>query len=83
MATLLIAPIEEKSVGGYPVIITGIAPTDHDCIVGKITTPGQQTTGARWNLSGIMRDGTDLCNIDLNSDDLLQVANLAKKLGAE
>lgn len=78
-----ISPIKGQSNGGYPVVITGIDPTDHDCIVGEITTPGKGTTKGRWNLGGTMRDGVPECNIDTRQGALAGAAEEARRQGAK
>ena len=83
MATLKVVPIKVKSIDGNPVEITGISPTDHDCIAGTITLPGQGPKKAEWNLSGLMRDGSDPCNLDMRSGELAELARLARQLGAK
>lgn len=82
MLAILITETKVQSTGGYPVTVSGIDPTDTDCICGRIDTPGTGPTDARWNLAGIMRGGTDQCNLQMNSVDLAPVAALARKLGA-
>lgn len=82
MATIQIDPVPIQSRGGYPVTITGIDPTVHDCLKGGIVTPGQGLVPASWNLSGIMRGGTDQCNVDTQADEFVDLAGLARKLGA-
>lgn len=80
MAVLSIHPIHTQSLQGYSVLINGLAPTDHDCIVGEITLPNGLKQ-AQWNLSGIMRGGSDACNLRMKSDDLEELVGLARKLG--
>jgi hypothetical protein len=82
MAVLTIHPIHVQSRGGYPVLINGLAPTDHDCIVGEIKTPAGLTQ-ARWNLNGIMRGGSDNCNINMNMEELAELSQLVMQLGAK
>jgi hypothetical protein len=82
VATIQIDTINTKSTGGYPVTISGLCPTDHDCIAGAIVTPGTSLTPARWNLSGIMRGGTDKCNLNMSADEMHDLGELAKRLGA-
>ena len=82
MATLLIKEIHVTSRGGYNVIITGVVPTDHDCIVGTIDTPGQGVISGCWNLSGYLRSGTNSCNLDMNNSLLAELSDLLKQLGA-
>jgi len=81
MTFLKIDPISTQSIGGYPVVIDGLDPSDHDCIVGEISLPiGKKR--ARWNLTGIMRGGVHECNLPMKADDLDGLEALAKKLGA-
>ena len=82
MATIQIDPIEVKSRGGHAVTITGLRPTDTDCLVGSIVTPGKNLSNEQWNLSGIMRGGVDACNLDMSSAALEELARLARQLGA-
>jgi len=83
MATLLIAPIALVSIGGYAVQITGIEPTNHDCIVGTIQTPGMGLIQGRWNLGGFLRGGTNQTNLDMRSNDMIDLRQLAISLGAQ
>jgi hypothetical protein len=82
MATVLIAHVATQTTGGYPAQVTGIDPTDHDCLVGTIYTPGAGEVDARWNNVGICRGKTDGCNLDVNTSDMTDVIKTAKKLGA-
>lgn len=81
MAALAIHPIHTQSRGGYPVIINGLDPSDHDCLVGEIS-PLSGRQEARWSLHGIMRGGSDSANLPMDSDDMKELVLLARKLGA-
>ena len=83
MATISIHPIYIASRGGFPVHISGVRPLDHDCIVGEITTPGVGRAEAQWNLSGLMRGGTDDTNLNMQLAELVELSQLAQKLGAK
>lgn len=83
MATIKIKPIEVQSRGGYPVVITGISPTHHDCISGTIETPGAGTIDGQWDLSGYLRGGTDPCNLDTSLEELADLFQLSRQLGAK
>lgn len=82
MVVIQIDPISIRSAGGHAVTISGLRPTDHDCIIGSIVTPGTSLTKASWNLSGIMRGGTDSCNLDMRAPTLTELSDLARRLGA-
>lgn len=83
MATISLEPIPSNSRAGYPVLIRGVRPATHDCIIGEISTPGMGLVQAEWNLSGIMRGGTDETNLDMHRDELDELVRLAKSLGAQ
>ena len=83
MATVSIHPIHVASRGGYPVIINGIGPSDYDCIVGEIRTPGAGLKQAQWDLGGMMRDGSDETNLNMKEPELAELSQLAQKLGAK
>ncbi|MGB8840939.1 MAG: hypothetical protein WCC64_07685 [Aliidongia sp.] len=80
MATLLIAPIHMKSIGGYDVTITGIDPSNSDCLSGSITTPGWGCKDGCWDLSGLLRDGDTSTNLDRRTNEMMQLRELARKL---
>ncbi len=82
MATLKIHPIEIYSKGRNRVLITGISPTDHDCIVGEMWTKLEGPIPSVWNLSGLRRGGTHESNIDMSSEELKDLSKLAVQLGA-
>lgn len=82
MTSILIEPVTSQTIGSYPLEITGIDPTSHDCLVGTLTTPGKGTTREAWNLSGIMRGGSSPLNLDIGADELGAVFDLAKHLRA-
>jgi hypothetical protein len=81
-ATLKIEPIHLTSVGGFDVQITGLEPTDHDCLVGQLLPPRHPSLRARWNLGGVMRGGTQDCNLDMRSNEMIELVQLARNLGA-
>lgn len=83
MATLSVHPINVTSNGGYPVLISGVRPGDRDCIVGEIKTPGAGLIQAGWSLGGIMSGGTDQTNLDMRLPELVELSQLAQKLGAK
>lgn len=79
---ILIEPVSLISVGSHPITITAIDPTSPDCLIGTISNTALGTTRHRWNLDGLMRDGSAPLNIDVYSDEMKQLVQLAKKLGA-
>lgn len=81
MATIKVEPIQTHTRAGYPATITGISPTNHDCIVGEVTLPSIGLKRQVWDLNGTARDSVDGCNLDMNEDELAEVADLAKHLG--
>ena len=82
MATIKIEPIVTKSSDNSRVVITGIAPTDHDCIVGQYWIKQDGPHDAIWNLSGIVRGGPSSANLNAGNEELTEVAKLLRKLGA-
>lgn len=83
MATLKIEPIEVASRGKNRVVITGLDPTDHDCIVGQYWLGRDGPHNGSWNLSGLLRDGDESRNLDMNEGSLSELAILARQLGAK
>lgn len=83
MATLKIEPIPTTTSGNYRACITGIDPTDHDCIVGQYWVGKDGPHDGRWNLSGIMRGGSDTTNFDPRKDEIRDAIDLARHLGAQ
>ncbi len=83
MAILKIEPIKVATRGGLDALITGLEPTDHDCIVGEVFSRTDNLTNARWNLSGLHRGGSDASNLDMREAQLQELATLAKRLGAK
>ncbi|MQX38624.1 hypothetical protein [Roseospira navarrensis] len=83
MATLKIETVKTKTKGGYDAEITGIDPTDTDCLRGTINTPAKGMENGKWNLGGICRDKADECNIIPNSEEITDVIDTAKRLGCK
>ena len=83
MAVLKIEPVTIQSVGGHQITLTGIDPTNSDCLHGSIQSGTQAPRNGRWDLGGRMRDASDDCNIDMRDDEISELAALARKLGAE
>ena len=83
MATLLIDQIKTKSYGGYDVVITGIDPLHHDCLIGTINTPGMGLIDGQWDLSGYLRSGTENTNLNMAADELQELIALAEHLSAK
>ena len=84
MATIKIEPLAVQSLGGNRVVINGLRPTDKDCIVGEYWIKEVDVPiSAFWDLSGIMRGGTDPLNLRMNGEELAELANLAIQLGAK
>ena len=81
MATILIEPVSTTSKGGFPVTVTGIAPTDHDCIIGEINTPSAGKRRQVWDKNGRARDNDESCNINMSDDELREIAALSDQLG--
>lgn len=81
MATIQIDPVPMISCGGYAVTISGIDPTSSDCFKGSVMTPGAGLKSGGWDLSGIMRDSSEKCNISTQTDQFTDLAALARKLG--
>ena len=83
MATLKIEPLIVQSRGHNRVVITGVSPTDHDCIVGEYWTKTEGPIPGQWDLSGYLRGGTEPLNLDMGDNDVAGVAGLAAQLGAK
>jgi hypothetical protein len=83
VATLKIEPLSVESRGKHRVIITGISPTDHDCLVGQYWIGNDGPHSARWDLSGYMRGGSDARNLDMRDDSLAELTNLVIQLGGK
>ena len=81
MATLKIEPITLKSKIGNRVVITGIDPTDTDCIIGEYWSGHDGPHAGSWNLRGIRRGGNEGSNLTV--DAIAEISKLARKLGAE
>lgn len=82
MATIKIDPIPCKTTGGFDAEITGIDPTDHDCLKGTINTPGAGTINGKWNLGGTCRDNDSKCDLDPRQDEVADAIGTARKVGA-
>lgn len=82
MATIVIEPVSVHTRDGSLARIKGICPTDHDCLHGEVITADHTTTPARWNLSGIRRDGHDGHNLDMRENETSELADTARRLGA-
>jgi hypothetical protein len=83
MATIKIEPLVVQSLGGNRVHILGLRPTYQDCIVGEYwTKKGDGPHSAVWDLSGLMRGGTDPLNLSMKGEELAELAELAIQLGA-
>jgi hypothetical protein len=81
MATLKIEPIVVESIGKNRVVITGISPTDDDCLIGEYWSRRDGgPNSAMWDLSGLMRGGTDALNLDMRDVSLTELANLVVQL---
>lgn len=76
MATLKIDPIVVTTQGGFQATISGIDPSSTDCIKGHIKSD------VRWDLLGRARDNHEDCNIDMQADEMRDLVDLAKRLGA-
>ena len=82
MATILIDPIETTNGGKNRVVIRGLDPTSYDCIVGQYWLGQDGPHNGFWNLSGLLRDGDDALSLDMSEESLVELAALARKLGA-
>lgn len=83
MATVIIEPVHTKTTNGYPATIRGIDPTDMDCLIGEITTPGMGQMSVRWDLGGLCRDHDPSCNLDMKDNENFDLRETAKRLGAK
>lgn len=83
MAIIVIEPVAATTKRGYNAAITGIDPTDTDCLKGTVSRTALGTIDVRWDLAGICRNQTPDLNLDTSSSgDAGDVALTAKKLGA-
>jgi hypothetical protein len=85
-ATIQIHPIVVFSKGRHRVVISGISPTDHDCIVGELFTRTDGPIPAFWDLAGYRRGGRggeEPSNLDMGLDELQALSKLAIQLGAK
>ncbi len=78
MTFLIIREIKTFTRDGLDVVVIGLDPSSHDCIVGRMLKSGENEV--RWDLSGRMRDGDESANLDMNSDDLIDLESLARHL---
>ena len=83
MASLKIEPIQSRSIKNNLVHVLSIDPTDHDCLIGECWNGKDGPHPAVWNLSGIKRGGPESCNLDMSSDEMIELAKLTRKLGAK
>ncbi len=83
MVSILISNIKFKTNGGYEAKISSIDIFDDDCFCGLVNTPSAGEINARWNKSGLKRDGNFAINFDrvLNDyQDLKDLVSLYEKL---
>ncbi len=81
MATLLIEPVQTTTRGGHAAEITGIDPTSNNCLSGTVDTANGKQKQV-WNLDGTASNNGDSVNLDKNDDEVADVIDLARKLGA-
>jgi hypothetical protein len=82
MASIQIKPVSTKTTGGFAATIDSIDPTNSDCLEGTVVTPGAGQIPVLWDLSGIARDKTPSCNLDMRNNETADLRDTAKKLGA-
>ena len=83
MAVIIIQAVPTKTVGGFDAIITGIDPTNGDCLIGTIDTPRSGIKDFEWNLGGICRDTDESCNLDMRKNETHNLRVTAEKLGVK
>ena len=81
MATVKIHPINVTTFGGLAACIDGIDPINSDCLAGEIF-PAGALSRVRWDLLGRARDNNEKCNLDMQTDEMRELIELAKLLGA-
>lgn len=81
MATIMIHPIQTKSVDGNPVTISGICPQDVDCFVGEITAVGGTKQTTAWDFFGRMRDGSEGGGLNMKTAEMGELQGLVRHLG--
>jgi hypothetical protein len=82
MATLKIQPIEVYSKGRYRVLITGIRPLDENCFIGEMWNGLDGPNPSVWDLNGFRLGGAGDSSLDMETDELRELAELAVHLGA-
>jgi hypothetical protein len=78
MTTLMIEPVEMKSLGGYDVKLTGITLGSFDAIRGTITTPSGERA-VSWDVNGICRDATEECNLNPRDAEFMEIVEDVKQ----
>lgn len=79
MAVVLITPVSTTTRGEYDAKITGIDPTDTDCLHGTVDVK-HGSKNRKWNDVGICRDSPEELNLDPNTQEVGDVIETAKKL---
>lgn len=83
MAIITINPVTTKTTKGFAATVTGIDPTNCDCLIGEIVTPGKGLIEVRWSLGGICRDTHESCNLDMRENENSNLRDTALRLGAK
>lgn len=79
MVTFEISPIEMTTCGGYKATINGINTENSDYFAGKVKTKAG-TFKTNWDLNGIARGMTDMCNLDTTTDEFKDLKKSLKNL---
>jgi hypothetical protein len=82
MATLKIQPIEVHSKGRNRVLITGITPLDDNCFAGDVWNGLDGPIPSVWDMNGVRRGGQREYDLDMDLEELKELAELAVQLGA-
>lgn len=83
MATIELIPIITKTNGGFPAEVTGLDPSESNCIIGTVTLPTQKRQRVQWSATGICRNKPqeyDLVNKSRKLSALIKVAGALSKL---
>ena len=79
MAIIKIEPVQTTTTGGYAAEITGIDPSDKDCILGTVAVPHGKPERS-WDDSGICRDNPDGLNLKVTASEVSNVIQTIKAI---
>lgn len=82
MAVIPITPVATTTRGGYAAEITGIDPTDTDCLHGTVQV-NHGSKNRKWDDAGICRNSPEELNLSPSAPEVSDVIETAKKLSAD